>query len=445
MAPPRKLGLWSAAALGVGHTIGVGIFLTPAELVAALASPALTLGLWLAGGLLVLAGALTFGELAARYPESGGLYVYLRETLGRRAAFLYGWQALLVMDPGIVAALAMGLAQYAAVVSPGAAGHEKAVALVAIWLLALANMAGLRPSVAMQNAVTAAKLLALAAIVAGALRGFGSLDHFLPFFARRAGAPPLPQALGIGLVAVFYSFGGFWEASRVAGDIRDPARTLPRALTLAVCTVTICYVAVTAALILLVPIGAVSSAADLARTAGRALAGPSGPAALAAVVCVSVAGSALALLIMAPRLYVAMAGDGLFPAALAVPTPRTGAPARATAFLAAVASALVLLGTFGQIVAYFLATALVFVGLAASGIFAARRRHSPVPAFRVPGYPATPLLFLVFLAAVVASIALARPLQVLAGFALVLLGLPAYGLVAMRGRDDRAAPEKGEP
>ncbi len=419
----------------MGHTIGVGIFLTPAELVAALASPALTLGLWLAGGLLVLAGALTFGELAARYPESGGLYVYLRETLGRRAAFLYGWQALLVMDPGIVAALAVGLAQYAAVLWPGAVGHEKAVALAAIWLLAVANMAGLRPSIAMQNGLTAIKLAALAAIVAGALRApTGSVDHFVPFFGRRPGAPPLPRALGVGLVAVFYSFGGFWEASRVAGEIRDPERTLPRALALAVGIVTLVYVAVTASLMLLVPIGAASSAADLARASGLALLGPSGPAALAGVVCVSVAGSVLALLFMAPRLYVAMARDGLFPAVLAAPTPRTGAPARATAFLAAVASGLVVLGSFGQIVAYFLATTLVFVGLAASGIFAARRRRGPAPAFRVPGYPATPLAFLLFLAAVVVSIALARPVQVLAGFALVLLGLPAYGLVARGGR-----------
>ncbi len=428
----------------MGHTIGVGIFLTPAELVAALASPALTLGLWLAGGLLVLAGALTFGELAARFPESGGLYVYLRETLGRRAAFLYGWQALLVMDPGIVAALAVGLAQYAAILWPVAAGREKAVALAAIWLLALANMAGLRPSVAMQNGLTAAKLLALAAIVAGALRGTGSLDHFVPFLARRPGAPPLPQAIGVGLIAVFYSFGGFWEASRVAGEIRDPARTLPRALALAVATVTVAYVAVTAALILLVPIGAATSAADLARAAGWALLGPSGPAALAAVVCVSVAGSVLALLFMAPRLYVAMAGDGLFPAGLAVRTPRTGAPARATAFLAAVASALVLLGSFSQIVAYFLATAMAFVGLAAFGVFRARKSRSPAPVFLVPGYPATPILFLVFLAAVIASIALARPLQVLAGFALVLLGLPAYGFVVARGRS-RTATEREEP
>ena len=348
MAPSRKLGLASAAALVVGHTIGVGIFLTPAELVAALASPALTFGLWLGCGLLVLAGALTFGELASRYPESGGLYVYLRETLGPRAAFLYGWQALLVMDPGITAALATGLAQYVVVLWPAAAGHARAVALSAIWVLAFANMAGLRPSVALQNGLTAAKLLALAAIVVGAAPGAVGLGVTLPPLLRpgATGAPPLSDAIGVGLVAVFFSFGGFWEASRVAGRDSRPERTLPRALALAVAVVTVAYVLVTRGAHLTSSPSARrrALAADLARRAGLAILGPSGPSVLAGVVAVSVAGSAMALLFMAPRLYVAMSADGLFPAALAALPRARGAPARATAFLAASRAGSSLLG-----------------------------------------------------------------------------------------------------
>ncbi|HTY41152.1 MAG TPA: amino acid permease [Thermoanaerobaculia bacterium] len=440
MSDSRRIGLWSAAALVVGHTIGVGIFLTPAQLIGALASPALTLALWVVGGLLVLAGAWTYGELAARYPRSGGTYVYLREAFGERAGFLYGWQAMLVMDPGIVAALAVGLAQYAGVLWPAAAGHQRAVALAVIWALALVNMTGLRPSVLVQNLLTAFKLLALAAIVAVALvAGRGSWANLEPFVARRPGAAPLPVALGLGFISVFYSFGGFWEASRVTGEVRDGARTLPRALALGVAIVTIAYVAVTAAFLYLVPIGAAPTAADLARLAGQAMLGPSGPAALSAVVVVSVLGSAMALVLMAPRVYVAMADDGLFPPALGATSPRTGAPVRATALLAVIASLLVLSGSFDQIVAFFLATALVFIGLAAAGLFAARRR-SPAPAsFAVPGFPATTVLFLLFLAAAVAAMALARPLQVLAGFALVLLGVPAQLVLAPRRRDGAAA------
>ena len=199
----------------------------------------------------------------------------------------------------------------------------------------------------------------------------------------------------------------------------------------------------TAAFLYLVPIGAAPTAADLARLAGRAMLGPSGPAVLSAVVVVSVLGSAMALVLMAPGVYVALAEDGLFPPALGATSPRTGAPVRATALLAVIASGLVLTGSFDQIVAFFLGTALVFVGLAAAGLFAARRRRPASPSFAVPGFPLTTLLFLLFLAAAVLAMALARPLQVLAGFALVLLGVPAQALLAPRRRD--GAVTKGAP
>ena len=429
----RRLGLWSTAGLVVGHTIAVGIFLTPAQLIGALASPAWTLGLWLTCGAFFFAGALTFGELAARYPQSGGLYVYLREAFGPRAAFLYGWQALLVMDPGITAAIAVGLSQYVRVLWPAAAGHERAVALAAIWVLALANMAGLRLSERLLNLLTAFKVLSLAGIVAVAfLVGSGSWSHFVPFAARRAGAPPMGEALGLGLVGVFFSFGGFWEASRVAGEVRNPEKTLPRALALGVAAVTLAYVAVTAALIYLVPIGEAGTAAALAQRAGEAMLGRAGPTALAAIVAVSVAGSAMALLFMAPRLYLAMGRDGLFPPALAALHPKTGAPVRATALLAAIASLLVLSGSFDQIVAFFLCTALAFIALAAAALFVARRRGRG-GRFLAPGYPATPALFVLFLVAVIACVTLVRPRQAVAGFALVLVGVPVYRFLAARG------------
>lgn len=432
---PPALGLASAAALVVGHTIGIGIFLTPSQLLGALASPAWTLGLWLACGALVFAGALTFGELAARHPRSGGLYVYLREGFGPRAAFVYGWQALLVMDPGIAAALALGAADYVAILLPAAAGHEKAVALAALWLLAAANMGGLRLGARMVNALTAIKIAAIAAVVGAAFLGAGgSAAHFVPFLARRAGAPPVGRALGLGLVAVFFSFGGFWEASRVAGEVRRPERTLPLALALGVAVVTVAYAATTAAFLYLVPFGAAKDAPDLARLAGAAMLGRAGPAALSAVVVVSVGVSALAFFLMAPRLYVAMGRDGLFPATLAAESSR-GAPTRATVVLAATASLLVLSGSFSQIVAYFLCPALVFIGLSAAALFVVRRRE-PSGAFTVPGYPATPLLFVIFLGLVVAAIAVSRPVQAAAGFGLTAAGLPAYEILRSR-RENR--------
>jgi APA family basic amino acid/polyamine antiporter len=442
---PRALGLWSATALVVGHTIGVGIFLTPAQLVGALASPALTLGLWIGCAALVLAGALTFGELASRDPRGGGLYVYLRRGSGERAAFLYGWLSLLVMDPGVLAALVLGVAPYVSAMWPPAAGHERAVALGILWALALANLAGLRPSSRILNGLTAFKVLLLAAFVAGAFAvGAGTWSHFSPFFARRAGAPPLSEALGLGVIGAFYSFGGFWEASRVAGEVRDPERVLPRALALGVCAVTAVYLLTTVSFLYLVAPGQAATASEFAQRAGEALLGPGGPPALGAVVVLSVVASAMALLLMAPRLYLAMSRDGLFPSWLARPTRRTGAPARATVLLAAIASIDVLSGSFSQVVALFLCPTLLFVALAAAALFVVRRRDSAVPAFRVPGFPATPALFIVFLLAVVVLAAVARPIPALAGFGLVLLGLPAHELLA-RKRDRRAASAEGDP
>jgi APA family basic amino acid/polyamine antiporter len=443
-APRRAaLGLGSAAALVVGHTIGVGVFLTPSQLLGALASPAWALGLWIGCGLFVFAGALTFGELASRHPRSGGLYVYLREGFGPRAAVVYGWQALLVMDPGIAAAIALGAADYVAVLVPAAAGHEKAVALGLIWILAASNLIGLRLGARMVNALTAIKVAAISGVVVAAfLVGRGHVTHFVPFFARRAGAPPIGQALGLGFVAIFYSFGGFWEASRVAGEVRRPEKTVPSALALGVAVVTLAYAATTAAFLYLVPFGAANDASELARRAGNAMLARGGPAALSAVVLVSVVVSAFALFLMAPRLYVAMSQDGLFPASLAVENSR-GAPARATAVLAALASVLVLSGSFSQIVAYFLCPALLFLGLSAAALFVVRRKKPAAP-FAVPGYPATPFLFLLFLALVIAAIAVSRPLQAAAGIALTAAGLPAYEILrsrrALRVREDRRAP-----
>src|SRR5215475_8097646 len=219
------IGLWPATALVIGHTIAVGIFLTPAEVIGSLASPALTIGLWTICGAVALAGALMFGELAARYPMAGGPYIYLREGWGERVAFLYGWQSALILDPGITAALAAGLSTYVVVLWPAAAGRERSIAIVVIWLLAGVGMAGLRLSARALGALTALKVLAIVGVgLLAFAAGRGSGSHFVPFVGARVGAPPLGEALAAALVGTFFSFGGFWEASRIAGAIDRPER-----------------------------------------------------------------------------------------------------------------------------------------------------------------------------------------------------------------------------
>ena len=428
---PASIGLWSATALVIGHTIAVGIFLTPAELIGAVASPALTLGLWIACGLLVLAGAFTFGELASRYPRAGGLYVYLREGWGERIAFLYGWQSLLVMDPGITAALAAGLAEYVVILWPPSRGAERWVAIAVIWALTAVGVAGLRLSARVLSTMTILKVAAFVAVIVVALGASrGSWSHYQPLVARHDTGVPLGEAITLGLVSVFFAFGGFWEASRMAGEVRNAPRLVPAALTLGVACVTVIYLAMTTAFIYLVPVQQATSASEFARQAGEAMLGDAGPPVFAMIVVLSVLASALALLIMAPRLYVAMSDDGLFPTALATVNPRTQSPARAAAVLALLASVFVYVATFQQIVAFLMCTTLGFVALAAAALLVVRRRTSEVPPFRAPGHPVSAILFVALVLGVVILLALNRPWQAGAGFGIVLLGLPVQRLLA---------------
>jgi APA family basic amino acid/polyamine antiporter len=429
-SPAAAVGLWFATALVVGHTIAVGIFLTPAELIGALASPALTIGLWVGCGLLVLAGALTFGELASRYPLAGGPYIYLREAWGERTAFLYGWQSMLVMDPGVTAALATGLTEYVVLLWPAAAGAGRLLPIAVIWLLALVSMTGLTLSARVLGIMTALKLLAFGAVVVTAFAvGDGSWSHFEPFVGRRSTVVPLVEAMAVGLVSVFFSFGGFWEASRIAGEVRHASRTMPSALAIGVTCVTIVYVATTVAFIYLVPVQQATSASEFARRAGEAMLGPAGPAVLGWIVVLSVVASTLALLIMAPRLYVAMSRDRLFPPAMAAVHPVTRSPVRATILLAILATVFTSVGTFQQIVAFFMCTTLGFIALAAGGLFRVRRRAAAAPPFSAPGYPLTTALFVLLIVVVVLLVAVNRPLQAAAGLIVVLLGLPAHRLL----------------
>lgn len=439
----RQLGLGAATTLVVGQVIAVGIFLTPASMARGLGSPFWLLVVWLVCGGMALAGALAYGELASRHPEAGGGYVYLREAFGRRVAFLYGWKCCLVMDPGITAALAAGLAAHIAYFVPLSAAGMKAVALSAVLVAALVNVTGTRLGARAVATLTTLKLGALAVIVAGAfLLPRGDWAHFIPFIGQRPGSEPLLSALAGGFVSAFFAFGGWWEAAKLAGEVRDAERVMPRALAYGVATVTLAYILTSAAFIRLVPMDAVTSGGTFAAQAGEVLFGPAGGAALAAIVIVSVAGSLMAVLMMLPRLYYAMGRDGLFPPALGALHPRFGTPARAIGLQAALASVLILIGTFDGIIAYFIFVTVAFIALSVAGLYRLRRRGRPA-ACHTPGYPVTPAVFIGLAAVLLVLLAAERPRQAVAGAAIVALGIPVHALVERRSADGRpvhAAP-----
>jgi APA family basic amino acid/polyamine antiporter len=424
---PRELGVVGTTAIVVGHVIAVGIFLTPGTIIRTLASPLGVLLLWTGMGALAICGALCYGALAARYPQAGGGYVYLREAFGARVAFLYGWKCLLIMDPGITAALATGFASYAAVLVPLGHAGSRIVAIAAIVTFALVHVAGVKIGVRLLNTVSFLKIALIGGLMVGAMMSAsGSWSHLVPFVARPSGAPALGRAIAGAFVAAFFSFGGWWEVTRIGGEVRDPTRTLPRALLLGLVIVTLVYTSVTLAFMYLVPVDRVGEGQAIVAQIGDAIIGPRGGALVAAIVIVCVLGSLAAIQMIAPRTYFAMAQDGVFPQAAAALHPRFGTPARAIAIQAVLACVMVGLGTFDTIVAYFVFISVVFIAATVASVFVQRRRDA---GFLVPGYPWTPAAFLTMAVVLLGMLILTNPVQSLLGLGLVALAIPFYRMI----------------
>jgi len=441
----RELGLASATAAVAGEAIAVGIFLTPAGMARSLGSPMWLLLVWLAVGGMTLSGALSFGELAGRFPRTGGQYVYLEEAFGQRVAFLFGWMSLLVLDPGLAAALGTGLGSYAAYAFDWPAAATKLIAVGVICTLCAINILSIRLTARLLRWMTGLKLGTLALLTAWAFAsGAGSWSNFRPFVAQRPGALPLGGALAVAMVGAFFSFGGWWDVSKIAGEIRDPGRVLPRAMVLGVTAVTAVYVLVSAAFVYLIPMEAVTSDETFVAQAGEVLFGQAGGIVFAAIVAVCIFGSLAAFIMTAPRVYYAMARDGLFPKPVARIHPRLGTPAAAITIQGAMASILVGLGTFEEIVSYFMFAAVAFLGLTVAGLFVVRSGDGPAgAAVRTPGYPLTPSIFLVLVVALLTLLAIENPVQALLGTLVVAAGAPVHALVFRRAGKEAPAQTTG--
>jgi basic amino acid/polyamine antiporter, APA family len=429
-ALPRRVGLSAATSLVVGGTVGISIFVTMSSMARGLSSPAWLLGVWCFMGAAALCGALCFGELAARYPQAGGGYVYLREAFGSGVAFLYGWKCLLVMDPGLTATLATALGTHAHVAAPWP--PAKGAAIAAILIATASNAAGVRLAAGIGQVLSVGKVgLIVLLIVWGCLSGAGDSGHFLPFFARAADAPPLVPALAGAIISAFFAFGGWWETSKLGGEIEDAPRNLPRALAIGVLVITLLYVSVSAVFLYLVPLAAAGPDEAFALQVGSALAGPHGGPVFAAIIALSMLSSLVIFMTMAPRVYYAMARDGVVPAFVGALDQRTGAPTRAIAIQAALAILLVAVGTFETIMAYFVFVTVAFLGLTVLGLVRLRR-SGPAASYRTPAFPLTSGLFLASIVLVLLLLAVGRPRETALGVLVVSLGIPAYRLLFRR-------------
>lgn len=433
----RQLGLSSAIALVISGVIGLGIFLYPAGMAKSLGSPMWLLIIWLVMGLAALCGALCYGELAARFPEAGGGYVYLREAYGARIAFLYGWMLLLVLDPGLTATLAVGLASYSSFIIPLSPLAMKLLGIGTILVLAGVNILGLRLGARVMLLITLLKVgLLLFIVFWGFGSGLGHWSNFTPFVAQRPGSASLFAALAGASVAGFFSFAGWWDLTKLAGEVRSPARNLPRALILGILIITVVYILTSAAFLYLVPLESVpadeKSAQTFAAQVGLALFGQTGGKIFSSIVVISALGSLAAYIMAAPRVYYAMARDRLFIKQVASIHPRFGTPARAIALQATLASILVAVGTFDAIIAYFFFVTVVFIALTVAAIFVLRRKGGNTTTYRTPGYPLTPLFFLLIIGAMLFLLATNNPLQAFLGVGVVALGVPVYHLMLGR-------------
>ncbi|WP_420125485.1 APC family permease [Longimicrobium sp.] len=421
----RRLGLFDATMIVMGGIVGSGIFVTPSVVARHVNTPALIVGVWLAGGLIALAGAFVYAELAARRPHVGGQYAYLRDAYHPAVAFVYGWALLLVIQTGGMAAVAVTFARYFREVTQVPLA-EPVVAGMGIALLVAVNCLGVRSGGTVQNALMVLKIVAIVALVGAGLAFSTPWKDFVP-----APAPPegsLLLAFGAAMTPVMFSYGGWQTASFVAGEMRNPRRDLARGLLIGVLGVIALYVGVTLACIHALGASGLAQTTAPASSVMRLAFGDVGATLIAAGIAISTLGFLSQGMLTAPRVYFAMAADGVFFRQVAWVSPRTQAPVVAVVLQGALSLLIALTGSYEQILSYVVAVDWVFFGLTAGAIFLFRRRGGAADdgAARVPGHPLTTALFITAAALIVISTVLAAPVDSAIGLGIMLTGVPIY-------------------
>lgn len=441
----RTLGFRDLLLIVIGTVIGSGVFIVPATVLrqtGGALGPALLV--WFVAGALSLLGALTYGELGAAKPEAGGLYAYIRDAFGPLPAFLYGWTTFFVIGAGSVATLAVAFTAYLRELVPLSPVAARVVAVLVIVVIAALNVRGTRQSASVQNASTLLKAGAI--VVMGiALIAFGrGQESAVPVWPAELSLSLL-SAIGLAMIGVLWAYEGWQYVTFSAGEARDAQRSFPRAIVAGTAVLIGIYMLANVAYVAAIGVDGVQASDRVAATAVAALFGPAAGKLIAAVILVSMFSAANGLTLTAPRMYFAMARDGVFFRKLAEVHPRFGTPAFAIVAGSLWAALLAVSGTFEQLLTYVVFSGWIFYGLGALSIFVFRRREPDAPRpFRVPGYPVTPVLFVAAASAIVINTLLTQPGRALVGIATVLTGVPAY-LLWRRRAAALAAAEAARP
>lgn len=423
----RELGLFSAALLVVGGIIGSGIFFTPAETARNLPTGAWVIGVWALGGVVALAGALTYAELGAMLPEAGGSYVYIREAFGKLPAFLCGWMTMLMIASGAIAAVAMGFAGYLErFVSLDPLGGRLGVAALTIVALTITNYLGVKPGTFTANIFTISKIAALTALITV---GLVSTAPTAPLLVAAPVAPPLLPGFAAAFVAVLFTIGGWQQTNMVAGEIRDPARTLPRALGVGIAIVIAIYLG--ANIVYLKALGRDGLAASQAVAADTAmhLVGRAGATAITVAAMLSIFGFVNVALLTNARMLFALGQDGAFLSRAGRVHPKYGSPHVALTMLGV--WSLVLLfatqGAIGTLLSGVVFADWIFFGLGAASVFALRKKRPDLPRpYKVLGYPFMPAFFVLCAAVGIVSAYISALRMSLVGTAMLAVGAVVY-------------------
>jgi basic amino acid/polyamine antiporter, APA family len=435
---PRRIGAWSALAIVIGSTIGSGIFRSPAGIADRLPGPLPLLSAWVTGGLFALCGALTLAEVASALPQTGGLYVFLRDGWGRLPAFLFGWAQLVVIRAASLGAIASTFAAYTMrVLGYDPKGDAtRIVAAGAIVVTATLNILGVRWGALVTNLTTLAKFAGLLFIVVLAL------VLGLPTSGGAGFSPASPPgsftigAFGLALVSVLWAFDGWADLSAVAGEVKDPRRNLPRALIGGTLVVIGIYLLANVGYLSVLGVEEIRRSPLVAGEVAARLIGPVGVAFVATTVMISTFGTLNATLLTAPRIFFAMADDRLFFKPVAAVHPRFQTPYVAIAVAATLGVLFVLTRTFEQLADAFVTAVLPFYGLSVAAIFVLRRREGYDPSFRTPGYPVVPALFILSTLFLLGN-GIVDPSSrwaTLAVLGVIVAGIPVYFLTVGRPR-----------
>jgi basic amino acid/polyamine antiporter, APA family len=390
----------------MGSCIGSGIFMTPSDVAKAIPYAGLLLPVWILGGLITLSGALSYGELGARFPQAGGVYVYLKEAYGRLVAFLFGWVILMAVTTGAIAGLAIVFTGFLSVFFPMDPVLQKAVSITLILVCTVINMVGFKLGRWVAGLVTALKVIGiLGLIIAGIafVKTPAPVDWSWPSLGWESISPML-----LGLVGVYWSYGGWHHLTYLSAEVPDARKRLGAAMLVGVLGVMAAYVMVNWAYLRALPVGEIAASKEVAANMMKTVFGEVGGKLLAGLVCISVCGSILIFTMTAPRIYFAMAADRVFFPALARLNPKTGTPVLAIGLQSAWAIILLFIwGTFKNLVDYVTYTEAVFLVMAAAAVYIFRWRDKKEgkkwSGFRVPGYPFTPLVYVVISGAFVVN------------------------------------------